>query len=293
MSEERESGTEPSFSVPAEVVKNYPAGSCEFTDVPPSLTVGDKWMLKCKDLASLKLPLLVQFPDEKMAYGLVVLGEKNDGSDNRQFLVTSYKPGDYSPPYIVLTDGQSAVRVDNLRWQIGAVVEAKEGQKPEPVPPFGPFYLSLPWWYYAAWAGLFLFICLVGFFFWRWRRRVRRERERLKKLENSLTPYLELHRDLRRLTRERIEATAVCETLAKALRIYLSRRTKILLLDTKSVALVKSLKGRYSKELLVELRDLLRELDRGLKSAGSLSLSDCEQLITMARTLVDRLDTHR
>lgn len=285
----------PVFSVPPEVVKNYPTWNCEFSDLPPSPTVGATWTMKCQGGVQLKAPLLVQFPDDKMAYGLVVLKTKADSATAGEmgFLVTGYKPGDYSPPYIVLTDGEAAVRIDNLRWKISSVVEAKEGEKPQPFPPYGPFFLRLPWWYYGIWAGLLLVLCLIAFAIWRWRKKIRREREELKKLESALTPYLEVHRDLRRLMRERTTPALTCETLAKTIRVYLSRRWKVLMLKMNPRQILKAVRRHYAPEQLKELQDFLRELDHGLKDSTKVSLEDRDQLITMARGLIDRLESRK
>jgi hypothetical protein len=276
-------------SVPAAVVQNYPAWDCRFTMMPEKITVGSVWHLSCQGTTPLHPPLTLQYAADDQIYSLVLLTTKELNQTSAEFDVTSYKPGKYSPPYLVLTDGTSAIKIQGLQWEVASVIppQAQTQQPPQPFPPYGPFILYLPWWYWATFAGLFLAILaalIAGFIL---RRRRRRRRELLKQLDSALTPDMELQRDLRRIPRVR-EPQEALQQLSRTLRVYLSRKLQVYWVDEATLKIKANLRRR--KLLSQELAEILEEIDRGRDQAQKVSEADLLQMIDMVRKATEPLE---
>jgi hypothetical protein len=281
--------TEIATAVPPEVVQNYPSWDCHFTGMFEKVTVGATWQMSCKGNSPLHAPLTLQYAAEDQAYSLVLLATKELTDSSAEFEVTSYKPGKYAPPYLVLTDGSSAIKIQGLQWEVQSVLppQSQTQQPPQPFPPYGPFILYLPWWYWAIFVAIAVAVLgalISGLIF---RKRRRRQREQLKKLESVLPPDVELQRDLRKIPRLRHSQEAL-EQMAKTLRVYLSRKLQILVTDLPSSQIKKKLRRR--KAWTNELREVLEEIDRGLTNAKQVSEADILQLVEMVRLATDPME---
>jgi hypothetical protein len=290
--------TEIATAVPPEVVQNYPHWDCHFLGSYQKVTVGAIWQMQCQGDTELKTPLTLQFPNDNLAYTLVLLKSKKLDKHAVEFDVTGYKPGNFSLPYIVLTDGANAVRVDGLKWEITSVLQVKGPQEsasapPQPLPPFGPYRLDMPLWVWLGLSGLVLMALLVLWSVWLWRRRRRQKLEALKKLDNALTPAMEIHRDMRQWMRMVADPPKMLPPLSRAWRVYLSRKYRFVAIDMPRPALLKELKKWLKTDDRKKVDDLLLELERSLQEPARVTRQDAEQLLQITRTLVDHLEKPR
>lgn len=104
-------------------------------------------------------------------------------SDNKaEFLITSYRPGEFSGISLIVTNGRSGFRVDDLSISTKSVL-TKEIK--EPYPSFGPFQLNIPKVYSV---GLSLMVLLVAALVARQVISFIRRREFKKSLKQKHTP---------------------------------------------------------------------------------------------------------
>lgn len=275
------------FSVPTEVVQNYPKWECQFSGVAENMTVGTIWKLDCKGETILNGPLSLQFPKEEQAYSLQILNSNDFKGAQGSFEVTGYKPGVYEPEYIVITDGNGAVRVDHLKWELKSVLPPQEsGQQQQPYPPLGPIQLQIPLWYWLMWGGLAALV-LIGIVLaiW-WRRRQRKLKIQLEKLRSNLSPDLEWLRDLRSVVRVSHDRAEALEQLARSSRVYISRKYQFWADGLKDKNVVYKIQKRGGPH--EEWARFLKEVAAAQSAHDGVDAGEIEQLVEMARELVDR-----
>ncbi len=277
------------LSVPAEVVKNYPEWNCEFRFPQEKLTAGSLWQMQChgdQDI-ELKPPLTIQFPKDDQSYALQILEVKNLTPRGGDFLVTGYRPGEHQPPYVVITDYKSAIRVDNLKWKIESVIEQNQAQPPQPFPPYGPFNLSPPWWYQVSFYGVGILVlailCAALILF----LKKQKNQRQLIKLNSALTPYMQFHKNIRGLDMTK----DVRSEIEQVIRLYVSRRFQFYAIDLKPKRILAKIKTQLSHDQFESFKNLILEL--GSLNNQSLDTNDSQQLILMAQNTVDELEKSR
>lgn len=287
-----------------------PLWDCKFSraeDGPEltALSVGAKFNLHCEGatipLWTVAPPLGFSKPEEE--FSLSVLALKNAGPNSADLVVTGYKAGNHSG-LVTIGEGPNQVQVRGLQWNIPTSVEAKEGQPPKPFPPFGPLTIQWPWWLWAGLAGfIIIVVAVVGL---RIRRQLARKRliEKIKALGSVLSPYAQLHKDLRALLR-RYEGFTKADAdhkpeeylikINESFRNYLSRQLLVPATEWSDVAIAREIRKRHKilyKNYGDEIYALLRELKRA-QNSKRLSFTDCNQLHEMARKVAEKLERQR
>lgn len=284
----------------------WPKWSCELQapagseSVAPS--VGSKQRLNCS--GEMVTPLTdsaqILFQDQQAAFALRILKLVNSTPQQATFEVTGYKPGYFQNVSFQISDGVTTVEVAPMTWSVASILP--KDQQPEPFGPMGPFKLSMPWWY---WASIAVTILLLGLILWRYiRKHLQRKRliERLAQHNTALSPYNQFHKDMRSLLRK-YQTHSSQETSGSSanyvheldhhFRMFLVRRLVVPAQEWSSGATVREIRRRHRKvfnEAGENLRGLLRELDKAKRESHKVTHVDCEQLVSMARKLADRIE---
>lgn len=166
------------------------------------------------------------------------------------------------------------------------------------LPPFGPFKLSFPWWYYGAWA-LAIFVLL--YFFW---RRYRRYSSRKKLVESlsahstALSPFNQLNKDIRILLRDRrLEKPEnlgpFVSEMEKLFRLFLVRQLTVPAMEWSDREIIGDIKKHHRKvhiESAGRMSNLFREFKKAQGAKEKLTKVDAEQLLEMSRQVADLVD---
>ncbi len=225
---------------------------------------------------------------------------KNARSNGAEFVVTAYKPGPHSGS-LLIGSGAGQVRVSGLQWQVQSVIEAQEGQPPQPYGPLGPQHIHWPWW---VWVSIGLGVVGTGVLIW-WRvRRYRARRrliEKIKATASVLSPYAQLHKDLRSLLRryegkaafnDEIRPREYAKSLNESFRQYLSRELLTPAAEWSDSAVLRDIQKRHRqlyRAVGSEIHGLLRELKRAGR-AETVNFTDCAQLHEMSRRTAEKIE---
>lgn len=286
--------------------------NCEFAPSSESgganldaLTVGARFLMKCHgDIAvswgSGAVPKLV-FAKPEDEYSLSLLKVIRQEPTAVEYEVTAYKAGEHAPEYVrVLADVGSAeargFEFTSPRWKVASVL--KPQQPPQPVPPFGPWDLSLPLWFVIL-VGVVVLLVVAMIV-----RTVRRFNQRRRMLEElgrhktALQPLHQFYRDARHLRRRLHDAkqpsdlTAISTDLNREFRLYVLRRYQIPTLDWSNAAILAELRRRHratydqsGESLKRTLRELTKIVDR-----TNLAPHDVEQVHRMSLDTAERMD---
>lgn len=288
------------ISVPPEVAKNYPRWNCELRPfdkerADTTLTVGVRSQMLCNGeaITPFKPDVKILFPDETLMYSLNILSVVASEASSAEFIVTSYKAGDFKPAYLVLSDGQSVAKVEGLKWTVQTVLK-KEGEQ-EPYPGYGPFTLTLPWWFWAAWA---VGVVILGAVVWRVVLREldrRRFRKKLLDRRSSVTPLSQFYKDVRRIARAQTLDDSFARKIAElenALNEYLSLQFLVpvgVWSTRRALREIRRLHPKIYREVGSKLQKLLSELAKARKKSASVNAADWEQFSTMSREVVDKI----
>ncbi len=289
-------------AAPVEPKKLFPTWSCELQPLKEPINVGSRMNLMCKGdyIEKLKTESLrFEFKDPKEQWTLVILEPKNIDNQRVDLVVTSYVAGQHQTTDIMLGDGEKAFYLGPLNWTVASVVDSQK--KVEPYGPFGPFDFSMPWWYWGTILLVVLAVLLVAM------RRFRRYYDR-KKLINSLAsyntampPFHQFSKDLRACLKlsglqskkmEPEQASEMVASLNKLVREYILRQFVIPTFNWSNREILNEFKKRHRKfyrENEKDLRRLFREFDRASKARTQLSEADCEQLVSMSKSLTEKM----
>lgn len=271
-----------------------------------NLTVGAPFKLNCHGDIAVQwikdFPIALNFPNKEDQYTLNILNAESLAEHDAVFLVTAYKAGDHKPEYIRVVQsqgpgaGQMGFEISKPTWNVKSVL--KEGQKAEPVPPFGPWSLSMPLWVIGP--AIFL-LALMLYLIVRKIRKVSQRNKMIGELERhktALSPLHQYYRDARNLRRrlhnvKQVEELAdLSRELNREFRMYVLRQFLIPTLDWTDGQIVRDLKRRHKKvyrEAGDHLRKTLRELTR-LQSQQPILFKDVEQMQRMSLEAVERID---
>lgn len=150
---------------------------CQFKEDIQSITVGSPLILLC-DGKALEAPLKAEslFIQTREKYSLAILETLKTEKGFLALKVTSYRTGSFEPPFYI-TDGEQAVRVENLSFQVQSLLTEKDK---EPYPAFGPFMTETPYMLFSVFSFI-CFVSLLGLFFYRLFKRIQFIKKILKK----------------------------------------------------------------------------------------------------------------
>ncbi len=288
-------------------MSELPVWNCEFLPLEgglDSLTVGTKFTWKCHgDIAVqwIETPLVLTYSKPEEQYTLAILQVVKQDPNDVQYVVTGYKAGDYNPEYVHVL--QSAGQPDEHgfeaikpKWQVKSVLDPK--QQPKPVPPFGPFTLSLPIWFIVAfWLAVVLLVVVVVHKVWKYIQR-RRMLVDLQRHKTALPPLHQFFRDARQIRRrlnavkEPGEVRLIAEDLNREFRLFLLRRYQIPTLDWSDRNILNDLRKRHRavyRASSVPLKKTLRELLQ-LKARAHIEVKDVEQLYRLSLDVAESLE---
>jgi len=273
---------------------------------PPQkpLTVGEKFLLTCggdsvvlaKETLTLRLP-----KSEKYALRLLTIKELEP--NRAQFVATSYLVAEGQLQGALLTDGSRFVALDGVELNLTSVIDPQQNPEGKPYAPPDPSGLAWPLWFWISIAIALLLI--AAFALWRLVKRIQRRRflRELDSNRTSLSPYNQLQKDLRALTRQyalgeakswsETQAESFANELNSAFRWYLAREFRVPALtwsDSSIVSGVKKQKRHLSQDSLKNLRLVLRELKQAKANSKKLKVFDGSQIHEMARRVSDEIE---
>jgi hypothetical protein len=276
-----------------------------------TITVGQKFYLHCSgaDVALQKEALNFELEDAYQ-HVIKILEVRDLKSGAVDLVVTGYRVGEFNGKPVVLGDSKSKVDLNGINFKVESVLKTAQGQKPEPYPAYGPFRLSIPLIYWILLAIVVLIPIVIFTVFWRRRMRRRKFLQRVELLKKGLSPLLQLHKELRRISRNlvfnlgdedkkfalhaegRFESKNTIDEIAKAFHQYLM--TEFLVeADRKSSTQVlrefkKSWRDLYDA-VGKDLQSALYEIEKAQREHPRVRKGDCEQLIEMCRNLAEKL----
>jgi len=291
-------------------VPQWPLWSCQITQLednseiePEEWFVGSKYQMNCQgDYAErLNQNAQIKFTDEKKTFSLRVLHVKMSDNENLSLIVTGYKAGRFKNEEMTIEDGTNGIKVSPLSWTVNSILEP--GKPVKPFGPMGPIYLALPWWYWAFFIAIALTVLV--FIFSKVKKYIVRKRiiEKLATHNTALSPYNQYSKEMRLMIRrytnspkskvdtdgERFEV-GYLNNLDNTFRLFLVRQLLVPALDWKSKETVKEIKLRHKKifeKTGVDIRQLLRELDKAKRESEKITYLDCEQMANMSRKVAE------
>jgi len=278
-----------------------PVWTCELSETD-NLTVGALFKMSCRgDIEVVWQDGLVHatFPEKEQSYTLYVLKNLKLEPRSAEFLVTAYKPGSHAPEYVRLVQAENGFETLKPKWEVKSVL--KPNEQVQPYPPFGPWNLSLPLWFWLVLAAVIISVAYVV------TRTVRRYNQRQKMLtelqrhKTALSPVHQYYKDTRNLRRrlhnvkQVEELGALSQELNREFRLYVLRQFQIPTLDWTDREIVRDLKKRHRKvyyRVREPLRKTLRELGR-MSSQKQILFKDVEQMQRMSLDTVERIEQAR
>ena len=255
---------------------------CQFTN-SFSFTVGTLQELTCKgSFSSLNLPIQFQFSNPQKKYTLHLLEVKSFQPHELILTVTSYRPGVYQSLPFMVTDGASYISVDSLSWSVPSVIQ--KNSIPTPHPPYGPWKLDLPFWYYGAWGVLatlalsFIFIRI---------RNWRKKKQLILRVQQRLGDKTSLQYFIKQIgsfISSQKSLTSVSDDIQKlneCMREFLENEFYISKQDS-----MKSVLRHHQIKSDEQAVKILLELKRSLNSSSLYSKEDVEQLLGMVRSWI-------
>lgn len=297
-------------------MSEVPIWNCEFKPSPDpgaaaldQLTVGHLFQWQCHGDIAVdwpKAPPRLVFPQPEGEYSLSVQKINRLDANDVLLTVTSYKPGAHAPEYVRFLVGQGTdakgFEVVKPQWTVKSVLDPQ--QPPQPVPPFGPWSLSLPLW--------LLSVCVIVILLVLWltvrriRKSIQRKRmlETLQKHKTALPPLHQFYKDARQIRRrlnqlkDPNELKTITSDLNQEFRMFVLRQFQIPALEWSDRAILEEMRRRHLriyKTAKEPLRRTLREL-RMLAQRSEIDLKDIEQMHRMSLDTAETLqvpDGHR
>lgn len=277
---------------------------CEFMDLKP-WTVGARQNMVCRweRDTEFQAPFRIQFTDEINTYTLVLLEAKASARE-LQAVVTGYKPGDYQNIPFKIISGDMQLSVAPLSWKIESLLKQEQaqpqGEQQQPAPSFGPFMLPFPPW--ILWSALVLFIAVIGtavFAFYKRRQKKLFQKELAAYLHQG-SPHVQIHTALRTLirlmdTEQKSQAEALKE-MDVLLRQYLMGTFSAPTKDISAEKLLGRLASRsekWSKDLQIQFRQFIFDLERLHQQTETLTQDDLLDLCFRLRRLIDLVQFQR
>lgn len=260
-------------------------------------TVGTKYLMECssQDEILWSVPIQFIFGNKINEFTLVNLQTLENSNGVLKLVVTGYKPGKFNGNDILITDGKNFAKIENLEWEVKAVIE--QGSQKEPNGPIGPFSLKTPNEVYVISAIILLGII---YFIWSWIKRVKQKREFVNVLnehKSVLTPINKLNKTIRSLlrykgTNETLDLLKNIEALEDAFFIFIMCQFTIPTLKNSNRKILLNLKKKHPRVYHLhgeKLRKLLLELKQFKKQIDKVNKNDFNQMIEMIREMAAEL----
>ena len=185
----------------------FPLWSCEISQLNQKSEVshvGDLKLLKCygenSRLEGGESPIFI-FGNSDHKYILHKVKDLKIMDNSAEFLITSYRPGEYSGISLLVTNDSAGFRVENLSVNSTSVL-TKEIK--EPFPSIGPFELAIP----KAFVSMALLLVLLFVIFAVYKMYTLAQRseykKRLRRKHTPQTAYNDLTKSLRVWKREKL-----------------------------------------------------------------------------------------
>ncbi|MCB0362155.1 MAG: hypothetical protein KDD35_05520, partial [Bdellovibrionales bacterium] len=281
-----------------------PSWNCQIQESPQggsakldNFTVGNKYLLFCsgESVGVFGQNLRIEFSNKSDEFALNPLQLLSQSGDSIKLVVTGYKPGRFDQRDSVLTDGTIKVKLNPFSWEVKSILEGKE--QVQMVPPFGPYKIGFPHWFYAVWLAVALVLIIS---LWRSGRRYFARKRLLEELvanRTALTPYNEMNKALRNILRKfdpRKSASYAefVRDLESLFRLYLVRKLLVPAQEWSDRAILREIKKKHRatyKVAAIELRRLLNEYSK-TGSAHPISRADIDQLVDMTRKVADQIE---
>jgi hypothetical protein len=268
------------------------------------LTVGQELMFNCQGnyVDGLHRDFSLAIYDKKgkpQKYFLHRLETLSSSETDLKAKVTSYRAGTFKdvPVRILMSNGQQIEVQPPLSWSVKSVIEKPE-QKPYGA--IGPIELAMPFWYWGIFlvGGGLILLFLIRVF----RKRMDRKKllEDLARHGTALSPFNQLNKDLRKVSRalsyfneETLTVSQAHEYMAeieKEFRLFLIRELSVPALNWSNKEILKEIERYHPKvayERNSEISRLLAEFNRAKNSERKLGHTDCHQLLAMVVTVAD------
>lgn len=276
---------------------------CEFVDLKP-WTVGVRQKMTChwERPTQFSAPFTIKFAREEDNYTLALL-EVSAADKQLEAVVTGYKPGEHKDISFALMSGDVKLNVAPLSWEIKATViqqTEQQQQPPQPVPSYGPFMLPFPSWILWTFGILLIAAISTGVYAYIRRRQKKLFQKRLAEYLHQGSPQLQVHTSLRALVRildtEQKSKVEVIDELNRLLRQYLMGTFALPLEDLSAEKLIKKMSSRYerwSKDLKIQFRQLVFDLQSLKTQSDALTSDDLIELVTKLRILIDQIQFQR
>lgn len=279
-----------------------PAGVA-VSELDRALTVGEPFVLVCEgDSVTLKADKLqIDLPKEQK-YALKILKTQSVEGTKGIFTVTSYQVGDGEITGAVLTDGTLRVALNGISFKVDSVINKEENPEGKPYDPLEPLAIAWPTW---IWIVLSIVLALIALFvlgILQASAQKRRLKQELARHGLALTPYQQLNKEFRQISRQYPlgnpagwpieQATSFLQDLDRSMRWFLAREFEVPAHEWRSPRTLKAIKKKNKKlprSIFENLRSTLRELDRASAAVGRLTTVDAAQLVDLCRKSADEI----
>lgn len=261
------------------------------------MTVGRPFLLRCQgEPVFLKKKSLQIFPDSANPWLLRLLEVQRLDEKSADLVMTSYQAGAHKIPQLILTDGEQAVALKGVAFEVQSVVVAEKGKPPQPFGPMGPFRLSWPWeiWVILGAVIALILVAIASAFFKKisYRKRL----SRLRELDTALPAFEQFAKEMRQIKREVelhdresvVEEKKNIEELNKAFEMYLTRELKVPAHEWTQDKTLKEIKKRQAlvyREKKEDLKVVFKELEKALSSDRRMIWQDVSYMHFMTQKL--------
>ena len=258
---------------------------------------------KAKAKAKQLYPDPSKFQKQDLEHSLVVLNLETSDHDRASFVVTSYKAGPFYSPFF-LQNSRGLVFVKSIFWEVASVLQ--KDKPPQAFGPMGPIFLSWPKKYKFILLGfmtLLLFFILFEVFQF-FLRKI--GKAKMLKKRTSLSPYLQLNKDLRtrirfydlgkakqkseeekqKWNREYMQGLKIdfCLFIEREFLIPVQlRKRNSFIKEIQKFRLFKGEKKAEAQDLFRRLSVIMREFQGAIEGQNPIKDLDCEQMTEWIR----------
>ncbi len=276
------------------------------------ITVGDVFYATCSsppDVSIVKSNSISNFKiqklDEKQKYTLKLISSENQDS-KWVFKFTSYQVGQVSFPELVLEKDKEVYNLGALEFKVNTILNPQE--KTEPFGPFAGIKMEIPILYWTL-LVFFIFSIVSGissYFILKWKRKKMLEKlEEYETSSSALQQFYATHRKVQRENpffyrneilneglrdEEKLKISPVLNELESALKLFLVRKFKTPALSKNWNYTLKDLQkyhGDYMSFQHLDLKDIIREIEKARSSLQSLTAKDMVQISEKIRLFIE------
>lgn len=261
-----------------------------------AVNVGDRLPLVCSGSFSPPLTAAARtvWTDKNMGHTLDILDVRAAASNQVEFIVAGYRPGEHKISLLIEEGGQK-FETNEIEFKVESILDPAN-PNPQAFPSKGPYRESYPMGIWIALGGALILFALFIVWGFLARQKVRRIKDEMDKMKSFLSPIGQVSKDLREIQKKRrsedYTSKMMVQDLDRSFRLYLVREFQIPAhrLDEKEVLRAFRKRNRILFEANEpELRRLLNELASAQKDHAPLGAEDCDELLQITRNLVERL----